>query len=208
MPRFSFRHAATALATADPHLAGVIAAVGPPRMRRPHDGEHPLFSALGRAIVYQQLAGKAAAAIHGRYAALFDGEPSPEAVLAAGEATLRTAGLSGSKAQAILDLAAHVARGELEAARLRRASDEEIITALTRVRGIGRWTAEMYLIFDLRRPDVWPVDDLGVRKGYALVHGLADLPAPKALVGLGEPYRPFRSIAAWYCWRAVDVLTP
>jgi 3-methyladenine DNA glycosylase/8-oxoguanine DNA glycosylase len=173
------------------------------RRRREH------FAELARMIVYQQLAGKAAAAIHGRFAALFeDEEPTPEAVLATPMAKLRGAGLSTAKATSIRDLADKVLDGSVKLARIGRLSDEEIVRELTLVRGIGRWTAEMFLMFQLGRLDVWPVDDYGVRKGYALLFGHDELPTAKALVELGEPFRPYRSVAAWYCWRAADTLTP
>ena len=121
---------------------------------------------------------------------------------------LRAVGLSGSKTASIRDLADKILSGEVKLARVGRLADDEIVEQLTRVRGIGRWTAEMFLMFQLGRLDVWPVDDLGVRKGYALIYGLAALPPPKELEVLGEVYRPYRSIAAWYCWRAVSPLVP
>ena len=160
-------------------------------------------------IVYQQLAGKAAAAIHGRFAALFvDERPTPEAALALPIAKLRGAGLSTAKATSIRDLADKVLDGSVKLSRIGRLSDEEIVRELTLVRGIGRWTAEMFLMFQLGRLDVWPVDDYGVRKGYAALFGHKELPTAKALLELGEPFRPYRSVAAWYCWRAVDTVTP
>src|SRR2546426_12394814 len=161
------------------------------------------FAALAESILYQQLAGAAAAAIHGRFVALFDGELSPKTVLAVPEERLRAVGLSGSKAISIRDLAAKVSDGTVPLERIERLSDEEIIESLSVVRGIGRWTAEMFLIFQLRRLDVWPVGDYGVRKGYALAYGLPTLPTPKELQASGERFRPYRTVAAWYCWRAV-----
>lgn len=131
----------------------------------------------------------------------------PEAVLAAPVDRLRAAGLSGSKTASIRDLADKILAGDVRLARVGRLSDDEIVEQLTRVRGIGRWTAEMFLMFQLGRLDVWPVDDLGVRKGYALIYGLGVSPPPKELEVLGEVYRPYRSIAAWYCWRAVSPLS-
>ena len=160
-------------------------------------------------IVYQQLAGRAAAAIHGRFAALFDGDgPTPEAVLALPVDAIRAAGLSGAKTASIRDLATKVLDGSVKLDRIGRLSDEEIVRELTLVRGIGRWTAEMFLMFQLGRLDVWPVGDYGVRKGYALLFGHDELPTPKALMELGEPFRPYRSVAAWYCWRAADTVVP
>ncbi len=173
------------------------------RPRRPH------FAELARAILYQQLAGRAAAAIHGRFAALFDGEaPTPEAVLALPVERLRGVGLSGSKAASIRDLAEKVLAGSVQLDRIARFPDDEIVRELTLVRGIGPWTAEMFLIFQLGRLDVWPVDDYGVRKGYARLYGLAELPPPRELEPLGDRFRPYRSVAAWYCWRAVETVTP
>lgn len=161
------------------------------------------FSALAESILYQQLAGAAAAAIHRRFVALFDGELSPQAVLAVPEEQLRAAGLSGSKTTSIRDLAAKVADGTVPLERISRLRDEEIITRLSVVRGIGRWTAEMFLIFQLRRLDVWPVDDYGVRTGYSLAYGLPELLTPKQLFPEGDRFRPYRTVAAWYCWEAV-----
>jgi DNA-3-methyladenine glycosylase II len=159
-------------------------------------------------ICYQQLAGRAAAAIHGRFEALFDGEPTPEAVLATPIDPLRGAGLSANKATSILDLAAKVEAGEVELDRVARLGDDELVAELVTVRGIGRWTAEMFLMFQLGRLDVWPVDDLGVRNGYARLFRLETPPTPRELQPLGEPFRPYRSVAAWYCWRVLDIVTP
>jgi len=161
------------------------------------------FAALAESILYQQLAGAAAAAIHGRFVALFDGELSPKTVLAVPEERLRAVGLSGSKAISIRDLAAKVSDGTVPLERIERLSDDEIIERLSVVRGIGRWTAEMFLIFQLRRLDVWPVDDYGVRHGYALAYRLRELPKPKQLEAEGDRFRPYRTVPAWYCWQAV-----
>jgi DNA-3-methyladenine glycosylase II len=186
-------------------MARLIEQVGAFAPRPPAEDE---FSALVRSIMYQQLAGKAAAAIHGRLLALFDGRLTPAAVDAMPVEKLRSAGLSGSKAASVKDLAAKVLDGTVPLGDEDGMSDDEIVARLSTVRGIGRWTAEMFLLFQLRRLDVWPVDDYGVRKGYARTHGLAELPTPKELMPLGEIYRPYRSIAAWYCWRAVDTVLP
>jgi DNA-3-methyladenine glycosylase II len=163
-----------------------------------------VFTALAASILYQQLAGKAAAAIHARFLALFDGRPTPAAILRMPVDRLRSVGLSGAKAAAIADLAAKVVDGTVPRDGWSRLSDEEIVERLTRVRGIGRWTVEMFLIFDLRRLDVWPVDDYGVRKGYQRLYGLSELPKPKALEAEGERFRPYRTVPAWYCWRVMD----
>ncbi|HXN77271.1 MAG TPA: DNA-3-methyladenine glycosylase 2 family protein [Candidatus Dormibacteraeota bacterium] len=166
------------------------------------------FAALVRSIMYQQLAGAAASTIHGRFLKLFAGGLSPAAVLALPEGIMRTAGVSGAKAAAITDLASKVDDGAVPLDDVDSFSDDELVAHLVQVRGIGRWTAEMFLIFQLRRLDVWPVDDYGIRKGWALAHKLKDLPAPRALQAEGDVFRPFRTIAAWYCWRAVDTVLP
>ena len=200
MPRISLSSATAEVARRDRVMAQLIKRTGPFRLPRPST-DH--FAALAESILYQQLAGAAAAAIHRRFVALFDGGLSPEAVLALPQRRLRTAGLSGSKAASIRDLAAKVADGTVPLDHISRFSDEEIITRLSVVRGIGRWTAEMFLIFQLRRLDVWPVDDYGVRKGYSLAYGLRELPTPKQLQVEGERFRPYRTVPAWYCWQAV-----
>jgi DNA-3-methyladenine glycosylase II len=166
------------------------------------------FNALVESILYQQLAGAAAAAIHRRFIALFDGQVTPEALLAASDGELRGAGISGNKAAAMRDLATRVLDGTVPLEAIQRLRDEDIISRLITVRGIGRWTAEMFLIFQLRRLNVWPVDDYGVRKGYAMLYGLLDLPKPKELNALGDRFQPYRTAAAWYCWRAVDTVVP
>ena len=200
MPRITLAAAAAEIARRDRVMAKLMKRTGPFRLPRRSTGH---FTALAESILYQQLAGAAAAAIHRRFVALFDGDLSPEAVLALPPKKLRAAGLSGSKVASIRDLAAKVADGTVPLDRIARLPDEEIITRLSVVRGIGRWTAEMFLIFQLRRLDVWPVQDYGVRKGYSLAYGLRDLLTPKQLQVEGERFRPYRTVAAWYCWRAV-----
>jgi DNA-3-methyladenine glycosylase II len=195
------------LTRGDQQLRALVDVVGPctmgwGRTRRPH------FAELARMICYQQLAGAAARTIHGRFEALFDGHPTPEAVLAVPDAPLRAAGLSAAKAASIRDLAVRVDAGEVKLARMGRLPDDEVVRELTLVRGIGRWTAEMFLMFQLGRPDVWPIDDLGVRKGYSRIYGLPEMPRARDLEPLGEPFRPYRSVVAWYCWRAVDTVVP
>ena len=189
----------------DPSFAGVIQATGPFTPRSP---DADPFNSLARAIVFQQLAGHAARAIYGRFAALFDGHPTAEAILQTPIEQLRAVGLSGNKATSIADLALKTTDGTVPLDRLDELSDVEIVQRLSTVRGIGRWTAQMFLIFQLQRPDVWPVDDFGIRKGFAAIHRLEAPPTPKALDGLGEIYRPYRSVAAWYCWQAVDTILP
>ena len=202
MPRTSFRAAEAEVLRRDPVMADLARRAGPFRLPKPETGH---FEALAESILYQQLAGAAAAAIHRRFVALFEDGIRPEAVLATPMERLRSAGLSGAKAVSIVDLAAKVAEGAVPLEDIERLSDEEIVERLTLVRGIGRWTAEMFLIFQLRRLDVWPVGDYGVRQGYALTYSLAELPKPKELMALGERFRPYRTVPAWYCWRAVHL---
>jgi DNA-3-methyladenine glycosylase II len=200
VPRISLAGAAEEVARRDPVMAALMERTGRFRLPRPTT-DH--FSALAESILYQQLAGAAAAAIHRRFVALFDGNLTPEAVLAVPEQSMRQAGLSGSKTTSIKDLAAKVAEGTVPLERISRVGDEEIIERLSVVRGIGRWTAEMFLIFQLRRLDVWPVDDYGVRSGWSLAYGLPDLLKPKQLQAEGDRFRPYRTVVAWYCWQAV-----
>ena len=178
----------------------VVAQVGPLALRPPSDDA---FQALLRAIVYQQLAGAAASAIHGRVLGLFDGSPTPKALLKLKPERLRAAGLSNNKLLAVTDLAQKFTDGTVPVNDIDTLSDEDVITRLTKIRGIGHWSAEMFLLFQLRRPDIWPTDDLGVRNGWRNIHNLEKAPTPKELDVLGEPFRPQRSALAWYCWRAV-----
>ena len=162
------------------------------------------FGALVRSIMYQQLAGAAATAILGRFMQLFAEGLSPQAVLALPQGTMRTAGVSGPKEAAITDLARKVADGSVPLADVDSLSDDELKARLVQVRGIGPWTAEMFLIFQLGRLDVWPVDDYGVRRGWTVAHRKRQMITPKALEAEGEKFRPYRTVAAWYCWRAVE----
>ena len=200
----SLQGAIDEVASRDPVLADLVARVGPIR-HRPRDPDGP-FAALVRSIVFQQLAGRAAQAIYGRVRATVGETLTPESLNAVPDETLRAAGLSGNKLLSLRDLSAKVLDGSVVLTRTSRRSDEELIERLTAVRGIGRWTAEMYLIFQLRRLDVWPVGDLGVRQGYALAWNLDPPPTPKELESLGDRFRPFRSIVARYCWAAVPLL--
>ncbi len=186
-------------------MARLIKAAGPMNMRDEMDDS---FAALVRSIMYQQLAGAAAATIHGRFLKLFSEGLNPTAVLALPDGAMRSAGVSGSKQAAITDLARKVNDGAVPLHDVDSLSDDELVARLIQVRGIGRWTAEMFLMFQLRRLDVWPVDDYGVRKGWALAHKLGEPPTPRVLQGEGERFRPYRSVAAWYCWRAVDTVLP
>jgi 3-methyladenine DNA glycosylase/8-oxoguanine DNA glycosylase len=189
----------------DPRIAELIA-----RSRRydvtPSLSVRP-FDALAESIAYQQLSGKAAATIWGRVRALYPKKKylDPKLVLATPGEKLRAAGLSRAKVAALKDLAAKTIEGVVPSARaLAKMTDEEIIERLIAVRGIGRWTVEMLLLFDLGRPDVWPINDYGVRKGFAKIFGKRKLPTPKQLMKLGRKFQPYRSVAAWYCWRALD----
>jgi len=201
--RVSIKRATAALSGRDPVLDGLIAEAGPVRLRH---ARMTHFGSLVQAIVYQQLAGAAARAIHGRLIAAMGGDPQPEALLALDDPTLRTVGLSAAKVRSLRDLATKVLDGTvvLEPRALGRLSDDEVTARLTTVRGIGPWSADMFLLFQLRRLDVWPVGDLGVRQGYALAWEVPR-PTPRELEPLGEPFRPYRTILTWYCWRAAEL---
>ncbi len=188
----------------DPKFRHIVDS-SPPLTVRPEAGS--AFESLLSAIVFQQLAGAAARAIYGRLVTALGGAPvAPEAVLTTKPETMRAAGLSANKLAAIIDLATKFADGTVPTDDLDDMSDDEIVERLVTVRGVGRWTAEMFLLFELHRPDVWPADDLGVRNGWARIHGMAAPPTPKALMVLGESLSPYRSTAAWYCWRAVAAI--
>jgi DNA-3-methyladenine glycosylase II len=198
--------AVSALARADRTLARVIKQAGP-FTHRPEKMQSP-FQALLRAIVHQQLSGKAAATILSRVHDLCPGRARAEAaaILALSDEKLRSAGLSRGKVLAVKDLAAKTLDGTVPTvARLRKMGDEEIISRLIAVRGVGPWTAEMLLIFRLGRPDVLPTSDFGVRKGFMITYGTKDLPTAKELLAHGERWRPFRSVASWYMWRALEI---
>ena len=198
--RVSYAEAAEVLATRDPVVARLITDAGPIHVRR---SKLSRFEALVQAIVYQQLAGAAARAIHGRLIAAMDGDVVPEKLLALSDQTLRAVGLSAAKVLSLRDLATKVLDGvvALSPRALSRQSDEEVIRRLSTVRGIGPWSAQMFLIFQLRRLDVWPVGDLGIRQGYGLAWRIPT-PTARELEPLGDPFRPYRTVLAWYCWRA------
>jgi DNA-3-methyladenine glycosylase II len=202
-PARSYAAAAAILSERDPVLRRLVAEAGPARVRPPAETH---FAALVRSVLYQQLAGAAAAAIHGRLIAALGGEVTPERLLALPEGTLRSVGLSANKAASLQDLATKVLDGTvvLDPPKLRAESDAEVVARLSTVRGIGKWTAEMFLMFQLRRLDVWPTGDLGVRKGFGLAWGIPT-PTARELEPLGDPYRPYRSVVAWYCWRAAEL---
>ncbi|HVM52756.1 MAG TPA: hypothetical protein VM262_06125 [Acidimicrobiales bacterium] len=191
-----------ALAVRDPVLAGLIETAGPCVLGARAGRSH--FESLCRSITYQQLAGRAAAAIWQRVRTLVPGPFTPPAVIGLDPRDLRAAGLSGAKTRSITDLAAHVADGRVRLGRASRLTDEAIVAELSQVWGIGEWTAQMFLLLQLGRLDVWPVLDLGVRAGYARAWDLPAVPTAKELEPLGERFRPYRSIVAWYCWRALE----
>jgi len=188
-------------------MARLIKRVGPFKMQT--EFELSPFEALLRAIVHQQLSMKAAAAIHARVTALFGGEIKPQALLDTHVDSLRSAGLSRAKVLAVQDLAARRLDGTVpELDVLQQEPDERIIERLCSVRGVGQWTVEMMLIFRLGRPDVLPLNDLGVRKGYHFAYETPELPSPKELSCAGEVWAPYRSVASWYLWRASELSWP
>ncbi len=195
-----FATAVAALAAVDPVIERLAAETGPVRIPRPRSTH---FASLVQAIVFQQLAYAAAHAIHRRLVDALDGVVEPERVVAMSDEEMRAVGLSGNKTRSLHDLAAKVLDGtvDLSPRRLARQPDDEIVKRLTSVRGIGPWSAEMFLIFQLRRLDVWPVSDLGIRRGYA-VGWQRPTPTARELEPLGDPYRPYRTVLAWYCWKA------
>lgn len=204
LPRRALPH----LRQADPELARVIEQVGACRMRVGQAESH--LAALARSIVYQQLSGKAAATIFGRFRALYADEafPTAEQIRRTHYTKLRKAGLSRQKQAALRDLCRHVCEGRLPLHDVDEHDDEVLIERLTAVRGIGRWSAQMFLMFQLGRLDQWPVDDLGVRKGVARLLGQEDLPGRRQMEAWGEPCRPYRTVASWYLWRSLEIVIP
>jgi DNA-3-methyladenine glycosylase II len=197
------RAAVARLKKVDPKLRAVIERVGPCRFAPRAEGTH--FDALLRSILYQQLSGKAAATIHGRMQAHFGGrDPLPAELLATPDEPLRAAGVSRQKLGYLRSLAEHVRDGALPLDAIHTLDDEAVIAALVGVKGIGRWTAQMFLMFRLGRLDVLPELDLGVQKGMQLTYGLRTLPTPKRVLQLGAPWAPYRSVGAWYMWRLLD----
>jgi DNA-3-methyladenine glycosylase II len=198
----ALRAAVAEVSRRDPVMAAHIARVGPCDIR-PGQGDY--FSALARSILYQQLAGKAAAAIHARFVEAVGGSVTATAVLATPPEDLRAAGLSSAKTLSIIDLATRATDGTVPLDGIDSLDDEEIVARLVTVRGIGRWTAEMFLLFELRRLDVWPTLDLGVQQGLKLIYGLEERPTPKQMSPMGDAFRPYRTIPAWYAWQAVHI---
>jgi DNA-3-methyladenine glycosylase II len=198
-----------ALAASDPTMAALIERIGPIDIatrlsRRKEERPVDAYGALLRAIVGQQLSTKAARTIYLRVVDLFGGKtPSPEQLLEADEEDLRACGLSGRKTEYVRDLASHVLSGELELDRLEELGDEEVIEEIVAVRGLGQWTAEMFLLFHLERPDVLSGGDLGIRKAIQIEYGLEEMPPPKRVIEIGEPWRPHRSLASLYLWESL-----
>ena len=206
LTRKSLAIAAAELSAADPRLGEVIERVGPCRMLPDTHGTH--FDAIAKSIVYQQLSGKAAATIYGRFVERVGSGgalPTPDEVVVHEIAVLRECGLSTAKTAAVRDLAAHVLDGRLPVDHFDEMSDDDIVESLVQVRGIGPWTAQMFLMFRLGRPDVLPVLDLGVKKGAQRIHRLRKLPDEAKLEKLARPWKPWRSVASWYCWRATEL---
>lgn len=205
--RFSTARAYRHLRDNDPVLARLIDEHGPYKPRPAGDP----YAALVRTIIYQQLAGAAAGAIHGRLLALYgDGNepPSPIEILATEEQVLRGAGVSGPKIGYLRDLAARIVAGELDFDGIDALSDQEVAARLTAVKGIGEWSAQMFLMFQLGRPDILPVGDLGVRKGMQAAYGLRKLPSPRRMHELTRKWSPYRSVGSWYMWRVMETVTP
>jgi len=195
------------LKRSDPTLRGLIESVGPCRLRPRTEGTH--FDHLVRAIVYQQLAGKAAAAIHGRLLGLYgDRPPTPAELAATRAARLRRAGLSRQKLGYLRDLARQVHSGAVALETISEVTDEAVIEALTAVKGIGEWTAQMFLMFRLGRPDVLPVLDFGIGKAMRVAYRLRAMPTRAQMERIAAPWRPYRTVACWYLWRSLDIATP
>ena len=186
----------------DKHFAPLIKKYGPPVLKR---GRNP-FQSLARAIIRQQISGKAADSIEARFVGLFGGKrfPTPDEIVAVPLSKLRSAGLSGQKASYIKDLAEKFTDGTIKHRSLNKMQSEEIIEHLLQVKGIGVWTTHMFLIFTLNRPDILPTGDLGIRKGFQMVYGLKSLPDHKKMELLAKPWRAHASLASWYLWRVAD----
>lgn len=197
------RKAIAHLRKVDPALGEVIDRIGPYKGWPSGNGTH--FDAVARSIVFQQLSGKAAGTIHGRFQGLYGGRtPHPEELATTSDEQLRSIGLSRQKSAYLKDLGARVASGQLPIETLHELTDEEIITALTQVKGIGRWTAQMFLMFRLGRLDVLPDLDLGIQKGMQKAYRLRKLPTPERVKKIGAKWAPYRSIGSWYMWRLLD----
>ena len=191
------------LSAADPVMHALVAIVGPCRFAPRAEGTH--FEAVARAIVYQQLSGKAAGTIHGRFHAIYGHRaPTPGELLDTDDAALRAAGLSRQKIAYLRDLAARVTAGDVPLDAVGALDDEALVRALTRVKGVGRWTAQMFLMFRLGRPDVLPELDLGIQRAIELAYGLGRLATPAEVLAIGAPWAPYRTVASWYLWRSLE----
>jgi len=204
LTREEYEKARRTLMRRDPRLGAVIKRVG--KCGLPDSRTHEPFAALVRVIMGQQLSGKAAETIYGRVVALAGGSDHmpPARIRALDAPSLRAAGVSGQKIRYVYDLADHVADGRLDLHALDGKPDEEVLGRITAVKGLGRWSAEMFLMFRLNRPDIFPVDDLGIVKGMQKLFGMKRRPKPRTMLRLAEPWRPYRSIAAWYVWRVLE----
>ena len=201
MTRTDYTNARRLLARRDPVIRDLIKRHGPCGLA---DAQHEdAFTALTHAIISQQLSTKAAATIARRFDALFQGPPTPAALAKIDDSQLRAVGFSSQKIRYVRDLSARVADGSLPLHAVNELADEDVIHSLTQVKGIGRWTAEMFLMFRLHRPDVLPVDDLGILKAVQRAYGLRKMPRPERLTKIGEPWRPYRSVACWYLWASL-----
>lgn len=201
MARFHYAKAERHLSAADPRLAAIISSVGRCDIRM-RDGP---FQSLAEAIIYQQLAGAAADAIYGRFLKIYRGRfPSPGRLIATNNVKLRAAGLSARKAEYLKDLARHIADGRIKPRLLHSMTDEQVVEQLVKVKGIGRWTAEMFLIFCLGRSDVLPVGDLGLRRAIQRTYSLRDLPPEQVMEDIARAWKPYRSIATWYLWKSLE----
>lgn len=189
------------LARRDPVIRELIKRHGPCGLANAQHED--AFTALTHAIISQQLSTKAAATIARRFDALFQGPPTPAALAEIDDVRLRAVGFSAQKIRYVRDLSARVADGSLPLSTVNELADEDVIQSLTQVKGIGRWTAEMFLMFRLHRPDVLPVDDLGILKAVQRAYGLRKMPRPERLTKMGEPWRPYRSVACWYLWASL-----
>jgi DNA-3-methyladenine glycosylase II len=198
-----YRDAVAHLRAADPVMHAVVDVVGPCAFAPRAEGTH--FEAVCRSIVYQQLSGKAAGTIHRRFHEIYGARaPEPRELLATSDERLRAAGLSRQKIGYLRDLAARVASGDVPLDHVDALDDEAAIAALSRVKGVGRWTAQIFLMFRLGRPDLLPELDLGIQRGVQLAYGLPALATPREVAAIGAPWSPFRTVAAWYLWRFVD----
>ncbi|MCY4001923.1 MAG: DNA-3-methyladenine glycosylase 2 family protein [Bacteroidetes bacterium] len=204
MPPYDVDEALHLLRSSDPRMANLIAQVGPFELIVTR--EWSPFQALVRSVIFQQISTQAGRAIQNRLFDLFGGPPEPDALLQTPMGTLREVGFSQSKEQTVRSLAVSAREGSLpDRSQMKTFSDDDIIELLSQHRGIGIWTAQMFLIFNLGRPDVWPVTDLGIRRGYKIAYQLDELPKASELQPLGNPWKPYRSVASWYLWRANEL---